>query len=396
MRKITFYKLNGQVKSEEIFTKENLEHINGMMTKCTMANGTEEVGFADPTGACNKESYDGKIHDYIYLWTWDYLDENTGNLIGNDNEKYNQTFKAVKIDEIEKIDTIIYSNPRWGGRLTNKFEFYRNDYNKKELKIPKFLIKNSEEVQNEEKIYYYLTVKYEDYYSNKEYNYISDDTSVGVGDRALVDMEGELVIADVLETAYCDKFDAPFPVHKTKKIIKKVDEDFDVKDIEYYDEWDSESETINTLKINIDDTYFEFGIFNYIEGKDNDENWVNIQINVHNTNFKYFRKSELMTSAEVGRFLKILEKLLNNELEEKEEVGFYEPDLAFYLYPKINLWNTGKYAYIKEGHETQDIYMELNINLTDRSGAYTGQKYVIIFDREEIEKISEYIKKIIR
>lgn len=396
MRKITFYKLNGQVKSEEIFTKENLEHINGMMTKCTMANGTEEVGFADPTGACNKESYDGKIHDYIYLWTWDYLDENTGNLIGNDDEKYNQTFKAVKIDEIEKIDTIIYSNPRWGGRLTNKFEFYRNDYNKKELKIPKFLIKNSEEVQNEEKIYYYLTVKYEDYYSNKEYNYISDDTSVGVGDRALVDMEGELVIADVLETAYCDKFDAPFPVHKTKKIIKKVDEDFDVKDIEYYDEWDSESETINTLKINIDDTYFEFGIFNYIEGKDNDENWVNIQINVHNTNFKYFRKSELMTSAEVGRFLKILEKLLNNELEEKEEVGFYEPDLAFYLYPKINLWNTGKYAYIKEGHETQDIYMELNINLTDRSGAYTGQKYVIIFDREEIEKISEYIKKIIR
>ena len=39
--------------------------------------------------------------------------------------------------------------------------------------------------------------------------------------------------------------------------------------------------------------------------------------------------------------------------------------------------------------------MELNINLTDRSGAYTGQKYIMIFDREEIEKITKYIKKII-
>ena len=127
MRKITFYKLNGQVKSEEILTKENLEHINGMMTKCTMANGTEEHGYADPTGIYDKEKYNGKIHDYIYLWIWDHLDENTGNLIGNDDEKYNQTFKPVKIDEIEKIDAIIYSNPRWGGRLTNKFEFYRNN-----------------------------------------------------------------------------------------------------------------------------------------------------------------------------------------------------------------------------------------------------------------------------
>lgn len=398
MRTIIFYKLNGQVKSEEILTKENLEHINGMMTKCTMANGTEEVGFADPTGVYDKENYDGKINEHIYLWTWDNLDENTGNLIGNDDEKYNQTFKAVKIDDIEKIEAIIYSNPRWGGKLTNKFKFYSNDANEKELEIPQFLINKSKEdsneaKQDEEKIYYYLTVRYEDYYSNKEYNYISDDTSVDVGDRVLVDMAGEVVIAEVLETAYCDKFDAPFPVHKTKKTIKKVDEDFDIADIEFYDELDSE--ITNTIRMNIDDTYFEFGIFNYVEGQDNDDNWTDIKINVHNNNFKYFRKSELMTSAEIERLLKMIEKLLNDELEEKEGIGFYEPDLEFTLYPKINLWDTGNYAYIKEGHEIQDIYMELNINLTDRSGAYTGQKYVMIFDREEIEKIVIYMKTIV-
>lgn len=398
MRTIIFYKLNGQVKSEEVLTKENLEHINGMMTKCTMTNGAEEVGFADPTGVYDKENYDGKIKEYIYLWTWDNLNENTGNLIGNDDEKYNQTFKAIKIDDIEKIEAITCSNPRWGGKLTNKFEFYSNDANEKELEIPKFLINKSKEdsnkdKQDEEKIYYYLTVRYEDYYSNKEYNYISDDTSVDVGDRVLVDMAGEVVIAEVLETAYCDKFEAPFPVHKTKKIIKKVDEDFNIADIEFYDELDSE--ITNTIRMNIDDTYFEFGIFNYIEGQDNDDNWTDIKINVHNNNFKYFRKSELMTSAEIERLLKMIEKLLKDELEEKEEIGFYEPDLEFTLYPKINLWDTGNYAYIKEGHEIQDIYMELNINLTDRSGAYTGQKYVMIFNREEIEKIVTYMKTIV-
>ena len=398
MRTIIFYKLNGQVKSEEVLTKENLEHINGMMTKCTMTNGAEEVGFADPTGVYDKENYDGKIKEYIYLWTWDNLNENTGNLIGNDDEKYNQTFKAVKIDDIEKIEAITCSNSRWGGKLTNKFEFYSNDANEKELEIPKFLINKSKEdsnkdKQDEEKIYYYLTVRYEDYYSNKEYNYISDDTSVDVGDRVLVDMAGEVVIAEVLETAYCDKFEAPFPVHKTKKIIKKVDEDFNIADIEFYDELDSE--ITNTIRMNIDDTYFEFGIFNYIEGQDNDDNWTDIKINVHNNNFKYFRKSELMTSAEIERLLKMIEKLLKDELEEKEEIGFYEPDLEFTLYPKINLWDTGNYAYIKEGHEIQDIYMELNINLTDRSGAYTGQKYVMIFNREEIEKIVTYMKTIV-
>lgn len=216
MRTIIFYKLNGQVKSEEILTKENLEHINGMMTKCTMTNGTEEVGFADPKGIYDKENYD-----------------------------------------------------------------------------------------------------------------------------------------------------------------------------------ELDSEITNTVRMNIDDTYFEFGIFDYVEGQDNDDNWTDIKINVHNNNFKYFRKSELMTSAEVERLLKMIEKLLNDELEEKEKIRFYEPDLEFILYPKINLWDTGKYAYIKEGHEIQDIYMELNINLTDRSGVYTGQKYVMIFDRKEVEKVVTYMKTIV-
>lgn len=33
MKKIIFYKLNRQIKSEEVLTKENVEHINGMITR---------------------------------------------------------------------------------------------------------------------------------------------------------------------------------------------------------------------------------------------------------------------------------------------------------------------------------------------------------------------------
>jgi len=90
--------------------------------------------------------------------------------------------------------------------------------------------------QKEDELYYYLLVQYEDYPSYREYNYISDDTSVEVGDRVLVDMAGSLAIAEVLETGFFNRFDAPFPVEKTKRIIKKVDENFDLIDFEFKDE----------------------------------------------------------------------------------------------------------------------------------------------------------------
>ena len=43
-----------------------------------MINGKENIGYADPEGSYDDEKYDRKIHEYIYLWTWDNLDESTG------------------------------------------------------------------------------------------------------------------------------------------------------------------------------------------------------------------------------------------------------------------------------------------------------------------------------
>ena len=236
----------------------------------------------------------------------------------------------------------------------------------------------------EEKEYYYLTVKYDEYYSEKEYNYISDDVTVEVGDKVLVDMAGEIVMAVVIKAAYYKRNDVPFPVEKTKKIIKKVDENFDIDEIEFYDYVDYQSD--DTPKMNIDGTFFEFGIFNYASNKGNDYNWATIKLNVHNRNFNYFVKTDLMTSMEIDELVFKVRNLLDGKLKEKEHIEFYQPDIEFLLYPKNNLYE----------NETTDIYVELIINLTDKYGVYGGQKYVMILDRKGIEQLIEYTNKVVK
>lgn len=121
--KITFYKLNGEINSEDLLNEESLRQINGMMVKCYMKSGLEEIGFAD-SYRTHDNDFDNLVHDYIYLCTWDNLDEEKHELIGDDESKYNQTFKKVNIKDIVRIEAILHSNPRWGGRLTNSFDYF--------------------------------------------------------------------------------------------------------------------------------------------------------------------------------------------------------------------------------------------------------------------------------
>ena len=125
MREIIFYKLNGTVKNVVALTAGNLSYCNGMKLKCYLKNGDEVIGFVDVYRTHNENEFDNKIHDYIYLWTFDNLDEEQHKLVGSDDKKYNQTFNKVNIDDIIKIEAILYSNPRWGVSLTNKFQFSR-------------------------------------------------------------------------------------------------------------------------------------------------------------------------------------------------------------------------------------------------------------------------------
>ena len=86
-----------------------------------MINGAEEIGFADPYRTHDND-FDDLVHDYINLWTWDNLDEDKHELIGDNDSKYNQTFKRVNIKDIIRIEAVLNSNP--SGKLTNRFDYF--------------------------------------------------------------------------------------------------------------------------------------------------------------------------------------------------------------------------------------------------------------------------------
>lgn len=115
---IKTYQRNGKLESTKDLTNDNLETIVGMLSKVILKNGSVSVGYMDPFRTEGKEEeYDGSIHDYIYLWTFKNLDEETQKYDINDGIN----IEKINISDIEDVYSILYSHPRWGGRLTNKF-----------------------------------------------------------------------------------------------------------------------------------------------------------------------------------------------------------------------------------------------------------------------------------
>ena len=57
----------------------------------------------------------------FFLWTWAHLDEKTHRLVGDGKSKYDQNYEPIDYLDVERVDTILYSNPRWGGHLYNHF-----------------------------------------------------------------------------------------------------------------------------------------------------------------------------------------------------------------------------------------------------------------------------------
>lgn len=115
---IKIYKKDGNLDSIEGLTNENLKKIMGMLCKVLLKNGDMQEGYIDPLRTKGDSGeFDGTVHDYIYLWTFNNLDE--------ENQKYDikdgYNITKINITDIEDIYAILYSNPRWGGRLTNKF-----------------------------------------------------------------------------------------------------------------------------------------------------------------------------------------------------------------------------------------------------------------------------------
>ena len=73
------------------------------------------------------------------------------------------------------------------------------------------------------KLYKYVTVLYMDEpMSGKVYNYKTTNFNIKEGDIVLVDRNGEEVEAEVLDTRIYKENEVPFPVEKTKDIIKVI------------------------------------------------------------------------------------------------------------------------------------------------------------------------------
>lgn len=124
MKEIIYYNLRGQIENRELLINDNIAECNGMKIRCWLKDNSQKVGFADVFRIHDENEYDGMIKDYINLCIFDHLDEDTNQLTGCDNSKYNQTYMKVYIEDIEKIEAILHSNPRWGTKLTNKFIFF--------------------------------------------------------------------------------------------------------------------------------------------------------------------------------------------------------------------------------------------------------------------------------
>lgn len=71
----------------------------------------------------------------------------------------------------------------------------------------------------------YVLVRYENKKSSKEYYYISNIPEIKKNDKVLVNCAGEKVTGKVMNVEYYDKNNVPYPVYKTKKILKIISEE---------------------------------------------------------------------------------------------------------------------------------------------------------------------------
>jgi periplasmic divalent cation tolerance protein len=113
-------------------------------------------------------------------------------------------------------------------------------------------------LENFDKEYFYLSVLYaDDLNSYDTYNYLSEDTSIKAGDKVLVSRAGDDVIALVIKAKYYLGCEVPFPVSRTKSIIKKIESDeeleqygYNAKDFEDYDFYYDDEEDNDTQFFN--------------------------------------------------------------------------------------------------------------------------------------------------
>ena len=134
--KISFYELSGKLSSKVRMNKENIGRTHGMMVRCFLIDNTILEGFCYAFSELDPD----KVGETIILEKWKYYDYCKYTLIGNNKDKFDKIKKEVNINDIMHIDAITHSNPQWGCRLLNRFEFVKgNNLSSEDLELPAFL-----------------------------------------------------------------------------------------------------------------------------------------------------------------------------------------------------------------------------------------------------------------
>lgn len=121
MRKIRFYQQDGRIHDEQELTHDSLYGAMGMMARCYLRDDNIHEGFVCFQTDIGNETDEKENGSIFYLWTWAHLDTESHSLVGDGEEKYDQHYEAIDYLEVERVDAILYSNPRWGGLLYNHF-----------------------------------------------------------------------------------------------------------------------------------------------------------------------------------------------------------------------------------------------------------------------------------
>ena len=121
MRRIRFYHQDGKINDEQELTPESLSEAIGMMARCYLRDGSCHEGFVCFSPEMDTEDRQRDYGSTFFLWTWAHLDENTHSLVGDGDSMYDQNFEPIDYTEVERVDAILFSNPRWGGGLRNHF-----------------------------------------------------------------------------------------------------------------------------------------------------------------------------------------------------------------------------------------------------------------------------------
>lgn len=97
----------------------------------------------------------------------------------------------------------------------------------------------------------------------------------------------------------------------------------------------------------------------------------------------------ILLSCEVEELADKIQKLLNDELTEIEEVICIEPDFKFILQPKKDLRENPRYAYVRDGYEFQDVYMEWKIFFWNEG--LTDNYLSLTIDRTDLQYLLNYL-----